>query len=76
MASPLPRVQSELHLSANQPGMKHVKHVNHYASYLLKPHHMDIKLLVEPPFLVDHVGAEIRFRFRNLILAAMPSARF
>ena len=40
--------------------------------YLLEPHHMNVELLLEPPFLVGHVGAKITVRFRLLFFAAVP----
>ena len=76
MAPPLLLVRMELHLSADQPGTKDIKSSLTKTFYLLKPHHMNVELLLQPPLLIDHVGTKVSEAFLLLIFTAVPPAKF
>ena len=43
--------------------------------HLLKPHHMNVELLLKPPLLIDHEGVKITVWFLHSIFAAVPPAQ-
>ena len=67
----------ELHLSANQPRFKLTKCLIYRYFYLLKPHNVEVELVLEPPFLVHHVGGKFTSWFWHRIFASVhPSQLF